>query len=442
MKDKITLIDDIVKHKVDFSALPDWAWDDKEVLALSMRSSRFEFFHKISRTLQQEELLAFQYFTTRRCNDKDLPYIPPALLEDVSFISLAISKRPDIYTLLPKQLRYNPTVIGMLRQSAVDYLSLMDDDFKKDFTFCEEVVNSESVNYQYIDQSLKNNPKFYMKFYKNMDVVPMLPLEALDNEKIAKSLLRHDTSSFQYFSERIRSMPEFAKKAASNTAMIAFFGKNLLNDIEFMMPILKNDLNAYAHLSEDIKTNKELVIQLTKRHKDIDVALNCILPFISENIAKDKEFITTLFSRYNIHSNIYKLLHSDLRNDMEFSKSFILKEWENLQYAGEKIKNHKGFITQVMNHHSFRNYNITGFYCVLGEKLRSNIGLIKEILSIGSINDAFLESLPDEQLRDALRNIKGTNHDVHALLDNYKLLKKLDKDLDDAPLPTSHRVKI
>lgn len=442
MKDKITLIEDIVKYKVDFSALPDWAWDDKEVLALSMRSTRFEFFHKISRTLQQDELLAFQYFTTRRCNDKDLPYIPPALLEDVSFISLAISKRPDIYTLLPKQLRHNPTVIGMLRQSAVDYLSVMDDEFKKDFTFCEEAVNSDIANYQYIDESLKNNPKFYMKFYKNMEIVPMLPAEALDNEKIAKSLLRHDTSSFQYFSERIRSMPEFAKKAASDTAMIAYLGKNLLNDIEFMMPILKNDLNAYAHLSEDVKTNKDLVIQLTKRHKSIDFSLGCILPFISENIAKDKEFIRSLFGKYSVESNSYKLLHTDLRNDMEFSKPFIMQDWKNIEYAGEKIKNHKGFITEVMNCHSFRNYNIMEFYCVLGEKLRCNIGLIKEILSIGSINNAFLEALPDEQLRDALCNIKGSDNNVQTVLDNYKLLKKLDKDLDEAPLPTSHRIKI
>ena len=273
---------------------------DKKVCYNAVRSlgDNFKF---VSKTLRNDENFVLSLLDSGWI-DEILEFIPNELRNNVEFYKKAVKK--------------------IFEECDDEYCHLVKyagEEVKKDRKFAEFVLKNKGDEYEYFDDSIKND-----EYFKSLALAG-----GASFEDIGVNSFNDEKSALNY----IKTLTQYGYK---DTSKIEKISKTLLQDVKFVKKAVKTNAVFYLYLPVDMQDNGDVAIEIVKQGVDY-------LRWLNPKLKNDKDFMLKAMD-INIKSLNYV---TDILLNPDFMFEAIKKNANAVEYVPLKLKINKEFLEKV-----------------------------------------------------------------------------------------------
>lgn len=262
--------------------------------------------------------------------------------------------------------------------------------------FMLQAIEIDGINIIYASDELKNNEKFILEAIKIERVCLKYASDRLkNNSDFMLCASEIDERVLASASDELKANKSFILKAAENSIWaLAYATDELKDDKEFVLQIVEINSWTFKHASDRLKNDKDVALKAIEKDSWFLVYARNELrnnrKFLLEAINKRKECMA--FANDNMKKEILSntdennLIDDDKKDNEEYMLKLIRKDYFNIRFASDRLKNDSKFILNAMK------INDMGHHCLAfaSDELKSDKKfMLKVFKKIGNYTFAF-----------------------------------------------------
>jgi hypothetical protein len=285
-------------------------------------------------------------------------HLPDSEKNKKEFALSSVHKHPNNYFQLNNMLQNNQEVLDEIiihlnkehpKHVDQELMTCLNTDYKNNFTFILQLLNSTKIDpaiiLTNIGNNLKNNIGALSYFVSNYNIDPdVYIIDSLKDDKHLGLLL---VSKNGHYLEKLSN----SLKANSDIVMAACMEN--INAIQYADDVIKTDKNfirklllskgntcnnsALRYLGEEILNDAQFLSKVIE-YKPFNVA------YIGEQLKQDINFIVDLVKK---DGEVYKYLPNELKNNQQVAKIAVKSNYELISVVSEDLRNDTEFMYSI-----------------------------------------------------------------------------------------------
>ena len=338
---------------------------------------------------------------------------------------------PYTYEEVNKIKNYKPSYI--LIHWFVD--NFPNDILKNDKLFALMTLNSHSMNYKLLSDSLKEDPQIiknavFSNGVPNYECLAYIPKKCKEDKKFIEFFINCNGKNIKFASPELKKDLELTHLALNNNIFaIEFIDQAYRDNEELMLKILNKNIICFEYISERLRYDKKIIMKCLNQLL-INLNFNQILQFTSDTNRNDKEIVLPLIS---INGDDLQYVSNELRRDREIVFTAVKNCPSAYVYADELFFDDKEFLLLSLAGEHYDEENYIDFLENLSNTLQDDKDIVLAAVKKCGTNIKFAS----ERLRNdkdvVMEALKNCYYEQDKFMKNDEILrfkKKINKNID------------
>lgn len=323
------------------------------------------------------------------------------------------------------------------------------DSLKSDKLFALMALNSHSMNYKFLSESLKEDKQIiknavFSNGNAQYNCLEYLPLKYKDDKKFMTFYIKCDGRNINFVSNKLKKDLELTYLAINTTPYAVEFIDNEYKDNEKLIcRLLNKNIRCFEYISERLRNDKKIIIKCIKILQSLSIKKSSefdktfefeaaiLLRYTSPINRSDKEIVLPLIT---LNGYALQYASNELKQNKEIVYAAISNCPESYIYADEKFFEDKDFLLLSLKNEDYDEENYEDFLQNLSDNFQDDKDIVMSAVKKCGINIKYASSRlkNDKDIVMAAINSCYYNDDDSKMKTEelLKYIKKINKNID------------